>query len=428
MITLTVLVALTLPGQADTSAESAVLQERVGQLVRQLNAEDRAVREAAEEALQQLGVDALQFLPAKDSAMPAETQQRVDRVRQMFERAAANRNTEASRITLQGRFTLDELLQAIQQQTGNRLIDFRGRLGQSQDPLRIRVSAQEEPFWVLLDRILDQEGLSVYNYVGEPRALGIVQCPPGERPRTGQAAIRGPFRIEPIELTAVRSLRSTINCGLRLRLEVLWEPRLVPLVVRQDYSEVHVTGNDDRPIEVVVGQGSMEVPVQSTVAGVEFTIPLELPPRSVDRIERLQGRLMALVPGKEEVFVFEFEDLAEARNIVQQRGGLQVTLDRVRRNGAVYEFRLRLRMPNAEQAFQSHLDWVANNIAYLVGPDGTRIENPNLERFLERSDEVGYAYLFPVAGDLSGYRFVYQSPVAMIELPIEYEIEGIPLP
>ena len=63
-------------------------------------------------------------------------------------------------------------LQAIEQQTGNRLIDFRGRLGQSQDPLRISVNAQDEPFWALLDRVLDQEGLSVYNYVGEPRALG----------------------------------------------------------------------------------------------------------------------------------------------------------------------------------------------------------------------------------------------------------------
>ena len=189
----------------------------------------------------------------------------------------------------------------------------------------------------------------------------------------------GPFRIEPMELTAVRSLRSAINCGLRLRLEVLWEPRLAPLLLRQDYSEVHVTGDDGKPIEVVVGQGSVEVPVQSTVAGVEFTIPLELPPRSVDRIERLQGRLVALVPGKEEVF--EFQDLAEARNVVQQRGGLQVTLDRVRKNGAVYEFRVRLRMPNAEEAFQSHLDWVANNITYLVAPDGYADRKSQLRTF-----------------------------------------------
>jgi hypothetical protein len=423
---LTLFFALTLPVQTEVPADLALLQRRVEQLVRQLDADDRSIRDAAEQDLQRLGVEVLPLLPPVDSGMPAETQERLARVRQTLERAAAIRSIEASRLTLEGHVTLDEFLRAIEQQTGNRLIDFRSRLGQSQDPLRIRLNARDEPFWVLLDRVLDQEGLSVYNYVGEPRVLGIVQRPPGELARTGQAALSGPFRIEPIDLTAVRSLRSEINCGLRLRLEVLWEPRLAPLLLRQDYNAIHVTGDDGQPIEVVVGEGSVEILVQSTVAGVEFTIPLELPPRSVDRIERLEGRLAALVPCNEEVF--EFTDLVAARNVVQQRGGLQVTLDRVRKNGAVYEFRVRLRMPGAEEAFQSHLDWVANNVTYLVAPDGTRIENPNLERFLERSDEVGYAYLFPVTGELTGYRFVYQSPVAMIEVPVDYQIDRIALP
>ena len=242
----------------------------------------------------------------------------------------------------------------------------------------------------------------------------------------GVACTSGLFRIAPLELIAQRSLRNSINCALRLRLEVLWEPRVVPVLLRQQYSDVRVIGDDGSRIPLVVAQGSVEIPVQSTVAGVEMILPMELPPRSLKRITRLEGRFTALVPGREEIF--EFQNLADAREVSQQRGGLTVTLDRVRKNGALYEFRVRVRLAAAEEAFQSHLDWAANNVVYLVADDGTRIENPNFERYLERSNETGFAYLFPVPGDLTGYRLVYQSPAAMVELPVEYQLKEIELP
>ena len=211
-----------------------------------------------------------------------------------------------------------------------------------------------------------------------------------------------------------------------MRLEVLWEPRVIPVLLRQNYSDLHVTGDDGAPIKVVVDQGSVEIPVQSTVAGVELDFPLELPPRSVKKLARVEGRFTALVPGREETF--EFQDLANARNVTQQRGGLTITLDRVRKNGALYEFRVRVRMADAAEAFQSHLDWTANNVVYLVNPAGERLENPNFERYLERSDEIGFSYLFPVPGELTGYRLIYQTPAAMLELPVDYQLQDIELP
>ncbi len=422
----TVLLALWWPGQVQTAAPSATLQQQVDQLVRQLDNPDRAVRDTAEKGLLQLGTDALSHLPSVDDSTPAELRERLAHVRRQLEQAKAAQSVQASRLTLQGRLMLDELLPEIERQTGNRLVDFRGRFGQPADPLRISVDLQDKPFWPALDQILDQSGLSLYTYVGEPRTLGVVQSAPGEQPRAGIACNSGLFRIEPVEVTAVRSLRSSINRGLRLRLEVLWEPRVIPVLIRQNYSDVHVTGDDGAPIEVVVDQGSVEIPVQSTVAGVELAFPLRLPPRSVKKIARVEGRFTALVPGREETF--EFPDLANARDVVQQRGGLTVTLDRVRKNGALYEFRVRIRLANAEVAFQSHLDWTANNVVYLIGPTGERLENPNFERYLERSDEIGFAYLFPVSGELSGYRLVYQTPAAMLELPVDYQLQDIELP
>ena len=45
----------------------------------------------------------------------------------------------------------------------------------------------------------------------------------------------------------------------------------------------------------------------------DLQIPLTLPERSVKRIASLQGKLRALVPGREETFEFEQLDKAKAR-------------------------------------------------------------------------------------------------------------------
>ncbi len=298
MIMMPILLTCCLATPSEVPAGPAVNSEQVERLVRRLDDTERAEREAAEQGLLELGTDVLPLLPV---ARPQYASGHAGATACAFGRNWSERHvrkvTDATRLTIQGRRTLDELLQEIEQQTGNRIVDYRDRFGQSADPLRIAVDADKTLFWTAIDRILDQENLSVYNYVGEPRTLGIVQRAPGEQSRVGAACIQGPFRIEPLELTAVRSLRNAINCALRLRLEVLWEPRLAPLLLRQDLEDVRVIGDDGSPIEIVAGQTSIEIPVQSTVAGVEMVLPMELPTRSVQRIRRIEGRFTAVVPG-----------------------------------------------------------------------------------------------------------------------------------
>ena len=173
-------------------------------------------------------------------------------------------------------------------------------------------------------------------------------------------------------------------------------------------------------------EGVAEAPIQNTVAGIDLVLPLQLPDRSVKKVASIKGRMYALVPGREETF--EFDNLADARNVSKRRGGLEVTLERVRKNGAVYEFRVRLRLLDGDDRFQSHLDWASNNTVYLINSQGEKLDNPNFERYLEREREVGYGYLFPVPGDLKEYRLVYRSPAAILTVPVEYELKDIALP
>jgi hypothetical protein len=233
------------------------------------------------------------------------------------------------------------------------------------------------------------------------------------------------FRVEATEIQAQRNLRVG-NAALKIRVEINWEPRVLPILIRQPYRELEVIADDGSPISVTSGEGAAEVPIQSTVAGIDLVLPLQLPDRSVRQIAHLKGRFFAVVPGREETF--EFDQLTSARNVSRQRGGMEVTLERVRQNGAVYEFRVRLRLLNSQDTFQSHLDWVSNNVVYLVNSRDEKIEQPNFERYLEREQEVGYGYLFPVPGELDDYRLVYRVPVSLMTVPVEFELRDIPLP
>ena len=418
------LIAACLTTQVETAEVD--LKTEVQRLVKQLDAPTEDARVAAEKQLVKLGVDAMSYLPRVDANTSAEVSQRLNRIRFALERLAATATADASRLTLKGTYGFADVLKEIEKQTGNRVIDFRDRFGENQSDIELELDIDDKPFWEAFDSILDQAGLTVYTFVGQTRTLGVIGRG-NEGDRLNAGAYSGPFRIAATYLEAKRNLRNTDDQSLWIRLELLWEPRSLPVLIRHAYGDVEIVGDDGNPIAAATIQGALELPVQSTVAGIEdLEMPFELPGRDVKKIEKLSGKFTAMVPGREETF--EFDKLENARNVVLQRAGLTVTLDRVRKNGTLYEFRIRLRIQNAGGALQSHLDWASNNEVYLVAPDGTRIDNPNFEKYLERDDEVGYAYLFPTEGDLKGHQLVYKSPAAIINLPIEYELTDIPLP
>jgi len=55
------------------------------------------------------------------------------------------------------------------------------------------------------------------------------------------------------------------------------------------------------------------------------------------------------------------------------KGGAVVAIDGVLKNNDLWEVRTRVRFDNKSKSFESHLNWVTENEAYLVGPDKKRI-------------------------------------------------------
>lgn len=400
-------------------------QADVDRLVVRLDDQTREVRDAAEDALIAFGPDVLPFLPEVNNNTAAEVKDRLARIRKSLEESSAEAVADASKITLSGSMTLSEALKLIQEQSGNRVVDYRERFGQQNEQNKITLEIKDQSFWQAIDQLCDQTGLTVYNFSGQARTLALTAAASNQQQRSGAASYSGLFRIEATEAMARKDLRTPNTDALRIQMEIQWEPRVIPILIRQPLSEVVVTADDGQPLNLISTDQTLEIPPQSTVSGIDIGLPLPLPDRSIKKIRSIKGTFYAMVPGN--AATFTFDELDGARNVSQQKAGVTVSIDRVTQNRSVYEIRVRLKLDKASDSLQSHLDWASNNEAYLVHKDGTKIENPNFERFLERSNEIGFVYLFPLES-IADYQFVYKSPAAILEYPVNFELKDIPLP
>jgi len=394
--------------------------------VRQLDANDLARRQAAEAALVEMGPKILDVLPPITSRTPPEIKNRLPRIIGLLQEQAAEAATEASRVTLESQtLPLSRIVALLKEQTGNQLIDFRGRWGQGADDVGVEVDFDDLPFWEALDQVLDRAGLTLYHYAGEPNTVAYVKRDANELPRYGRASYHGVFRIEPTAMTAMRNLRQPDTSALKLTLEVAWEPRLVPILVSQALTDIQAVDEKGNVI-AVAGEGSLESPVQNGVSAASIEVPLAVPERNVQKIASLSGRLFALVPGRVEAF--EFAELEDAEDEEIRKGAVTVVLQKVRKNAALYEIFALVRFDEAANALESHRGWIFNNKAYLLDKDGKQREPDGLETTRRTENEMGISYKFVLEDDLSDYRFVYETPAAIVQLPIEYELKDIPLP
>lgn len=410
------------------------LSRQVSRLVDQLN-DDRGVqRDVAEKKLLELAGDSaaqsdrvIALLPEANDQMPLAVRERLTRIRQKIEDRTAKSAVEGTTVALNAdKMPLTEVFAAIEKQTGNKLKDNR-----QQDPAEadaagnITIELKDEPFWSAVDKILDEANLGVYNFGGED-ALAVVARNDNEGPRHGKAAYVGPFRMEILEIQAQRNSRQPAGALLKLQLEIAWEPRLHPIAISQPAADLTATDDADGSLTVNQPEATLDVEVANGTQAAEIVLPLAAPPRSVSKIKSLKGKLMALVPGRQEKF--RFGDLANAAGKSQRRGGVEVIVDDVRKNNEIWEVHMRMKLDEDNHAFESHRNWAFQNVSVLETKDGETIDNAGLETTKQTPNEVGVAYLFDLPEGIEGLTWVYQTPAAIVELPIEYELKDIELP
>ena len=412
---------------AEVSTDQPDLAETVRQLIRELDASQKSRREEAEKKLVALGAKALDFLPENTDRLSAEAGQRLDRVREKLEKSEAENSLEPTVVTLSGEKPLSEVLAAIEQQTGNKIVDLRSEFGQDVGDPKLKVDFNKTPFWPALDQVLDDAELTIYPYASEQGGLGIQSRGESRLPRHGLAIYSGAFRIEGTEFIARRDLRDPMSHILSLTLEAAWEPRLRPIVITQPSDSLTALDDNGQQVLVAPSAGDMQFPIDSEMKSVEIPIQFQLPERNVRRIASLKGKLTAMLPGRIETF--RFANLDKTKRVDRKRAGVTVALESVRKNGAVWEVRVLMIFDKATGALESHLStgWVTSNFAGLEGPDKQTITYAGLETTREAETEVGVAYYFDVPS-LKGHTFVYKTPTAIVSLPVEYELKDLDLP
>lgn len=439
-------------------AEEEPFEDRVILLMEGLGSSEPLERLAAEGALSDLAegslTDAerlLKLLPEPNAAMPQAVKTALERVRLRTEQSLARRATGASTVTLDVvQASLPEILNELEIQTGNRFADKREQFGGNAKNQPITLRIKDQPFWPAVDQLLDAANLSVYAY-GEEGELSLIVREPTAGNRVGAAAYAGPFRFEPLSLSATRGVRAESESRLDLSVEVAWEPRLRPIAISQPMKSVAVVTDGDTRLPPRTPEQSIDLEATPGEQALTMVLSLALPDRGVKRLESVTGRLQAIIPATKREF--RVAKLGEAKlPLVQEFGDATVTLERFSKPDSVWELHMRLQLAQAGDALASHRGWVFQNTSYLLKPNGERIEHAGFETTMQSDTEIGIAYLFDLSGgDIYDFDFdetaptedeeeepkeidpktltwVYETATGVYTVPVEWKLGPIDLP
>lgn len=401
-------------------------ESAVRRLLRRLDADELAQRDSAEMELIRMGPAVLPVLRGAEARLSPEARTRVGRIVQQLQRIDGLTGAQASIIDLEKRRApVSKILAELERQSGNRIVDYRPQFHQVALDPTVELQFGEAPFWQALDETLDAAKLTVYAF-GTPRAICVVARPEGHGPRRAGACYRGPFRFEAVALRAQRNPRQPSADGMTVEIELSWEPRVQPIVLRHSLADLRAKLDTGELLASAQQAGSVEIADFADRTAQRIQLPLSLPPRSAKRLSLLQGRLHAVLPGRPETFVFE--GLGGSRPIVKRGAAAVAVVEQSRQRGDQFEVRLSVRFDDPGEALATHRGWVFRNPARLRTADGRLLSPTGAETVKQSLREVGISYSFEYSGEPGAVQFIYQTPTILAAADFDYELADLPLP
>jgi hypothetical protein len=401
--------------------ELPISSEAVAAAVRDLGADTRAARSAAEQSLLEMGPDVLELLPPVDVIEAPAVREAVRRIRTQLELQAARQSIRPNPITLMGRMTLRQAAAAIGRQSGNLvLVD---RLPDEAAERRIDVACESAPFWNCLGDVQQAAGLS-WEMVNEQAAVALMARSADEPPPVASTS-SGSFRV------SVESVASKPGV-VRVQFQLVAEPRLRPLFLKLADADVEARMGD-QPLERFSPEAKTELPM-TTRAPASFAVLFRRPAEVKPGPLSIKGNLTvetAAAPTQ-----VHFRDLSGSVPVVRRRGGVTVTLLRARylastAGGRRARVRLSISYDTGGPAFESHRTWIYHNEVFLQCKDGQRfVVNDGFDTTAEASGGVAVEYRFKDLPDLppTAWELVYVAPTLLIEAPVEFEFRDVELP
>lgn len=436
------LVVLAAPGlraaRGQAAAESPVtLRSTIEELLRELEAPKLADRRRAERTLLDLGPDALPLLPAPELTPNVSVREAVRCVRVQLERRAAKESALASRITLSGETTVAELLAQFTKQTRNRVeLSDKAR---DAAKMSLSVDFDDRPFWECLDEVCERLKLRA-EFDAQRSSLKLIPLKPDD-PAELAVQRTGPFRLA-IHSAEIRPVvGATDRRLLRVAGRIALEPRLRPLFLHFATSEMKGSVVEGKSLAPFSPAARYEHPVSD--AGREVPVQFDyLLPNSTDPDEKaaptkinLSGRIaLQLAAGTERIV---FDKTSQTTGASRRRGGVTVRLREVKFEPLVdaadkpadplrAEIGVAVSYDAGGPAFESHRTWMFHNAVYLETEAGRRIDFTEYDTNQQADGAVAVGYRWDkLAAPATQYKFVYEAPTLILDLPLEVKLDGI---
>ena len=410
-----------------SAQDEPLKKQTVDELIRLLDAPTLSERSQAERRILDLGPAALPMLPSPELIESVSARESVRRIRSQLERRAARESSRASVVTLTGDFPIDQLLQEIQKQTGNQI--SLENLQSDSKPKIMHVAWTRSTFWESLDDLCQQGNLRWHFVENSP--VIHVNDPLAVNSRVLSVQRTGPFRlaIDEVELRPIVGEQQQQLVRVRGRLSI--EPRLRPLFLSTAAADLKATANDSRPLsawnpdaryEHPVGDGSRDIRLQW-----DFSLSEPIPISEI----AIRGRIYCQIAASIERIVFDQTSMT--RGTVRRRGGVAVRLKDVAietadSGGLNAEIGLSVSYDTGGPAFESHRTWIFHNAAYLEMKGGVKTSFINFETTQQSDGAVGVTYFWSkLAEPRDQYRFVYEAPTLIINVPVDIELGKIPV-
>jgi len=413
---------------------AAQLRRDVNRWTEQLSSDELAVRARAESELLKLGPAALPLLQAPELARDVSAREALRRVRQQLELRQARESVKPSKVTLKGRFELENVLREIERQTGNRLT--RKRLSKSARRRTIELDWNQASFWHVLDELCRDGKLQwqAQTTGGTSSAISFLdaQHKKGEATSPPIITVYGPFRMSLISVAVRPLVGNDTQRLLRMQVALHVEPRLRPLFLK--YAEADVVATDGSGMvlppfnpkaqyEIALGSGGSDLALR-----FDFLIPNDTTPARVG----LTGTLSLTVAGGQERI--EFLDVDRSEGVARRRGGVTVKLTKItrladpeKRERRALRLATRVGYDAGGPAFESHRTWIFHNEAFLESPTGQRIEKSGAVNVSLHADgAVGVEFPFAdLPKELKDWKFVYVAPTLILDVPIQLSFSKI---
>ncbi len=393
-------------------------QEKLDELVRQLDSNKTEERESSEKTLLELGPVLLDHLPPISDLDSDEFKMRYERIRTELDLRDPAREETPLLFSFEGEAEAKAIFQKLSEATGNRF--SWERVPGLDRPISTSIDGRS--FWEAFDALLDQLDLSTTYDDGAP--IQFVPRPPLAPFRVEHATYAGVFRLEPMSLYKAQNLRRPDENTLSVGILLSWEPRLAPSLITFQGEGMELVTDTGEIFQPKDPDALTYIPVGGVHLEAEIDFPL--PERLARKIDRWSGSIQAVFPGRMAAVSFSNLDKPEPKTV--RNGMLSVTLENARKNRDLYEIMVGVALQGAEEIESIEQAWSEHQEVYMVDANGERIEHVGWSTTRIQPNDNGMTFLFELEDGLEGCKFVFRAPGSLHTQVVNFELKDIPLP